>query len=331
MPKSRLKYNSFILYTLGDPAGIGPEILTKALNKKLCDAIAHLVVGDLNVIKRYVSSHKLKFKVHTNFEHLELSPGVINVLNVDSDVKIHPGKPDEITGKLSYRYLKLGIEVIRKYPHRVKSLITLPVSKFHIRLAGYAFNGHTEFLQREFRVPRVEMIFLTPDFDVLLLTRHIPVKEVSKRIKKEDLVSRIIFVTDAYRRRFKLSPRIAVLGLNPHAGEGGFIGKEEEDILKPAIEKLRKNKLHIQGPFPADGFFRNYKQLKFHLIISCYHDQVLPLIKAIYPQSVNFTLGLPFLRFSPNHGPAFDIAGKDKADPSSLIQCIKYALKLNAG
>lgn len=331
MPKSKSKSNLFILYTLGDPAGIGPEILIKALsNKKTLNAINHLVVGDSDIVMRYAAPKRLKLKVHTDFKNLKLASGVINILDLRSGIKAQPGRPDKHTGRVSFEYLKEGAKIIKTYHQQVKALITLPVSKFHIQLGGYSFSGHTEFLQKEFNAYRVEMVFLTPDFNLLLLTRHIALKEVSKKLKGEDLVSRLEWISNFYEKYFKVKPRIALLGLNPHAGEGGLIGKEEEEIFIPAIKKL-KSKINIEGPFPADGFFRNYKQLNFHLVISCYHDQVLPLIKALYPQAVNFTFGLPFLRFSPNHGPAFDIAGKNRADASSLIQCIKYALSLNAG
>ncbi len=333
MPRSKSKSDKFILYTLGDPAGIGPEILIDALNsKKFLYTTHHLIVGDFTIIKKCNKRKKynLRFKIINDCKNLKFDPGVINVFDVCSGKKIQLGKPDEFTGYLSYKYLKLGAKIIHECSEQLQAIITLPVSKYHIRLAGYKFSGHTEFLQREFNAPRVEMLFLTADFNLLLLTRHIPLKKVPERIKKEDLISRLLFISRCYRRYFKIRPKIALLGLNPHAGERGLIGREEEEIFKPAIEKL-KGKIYIRGPFASDGFFRNLKQLNFDLVISCYHDQVLPLLKTVYPDAVNFTIGLPFLRFSPNHGPAFDIAGKCQADSSSLIQCIKYAIELNAG
>lgn len=333
MPRLKSKSDRFILYTLGDPAGIGPEILIDALNdKKFLYTTNHLVVGDFTIIQKYSNKKKynLRFKVIDDFKNLKFDSGVINVLDVCSGKKIQPGQPDKFTGSLSYKYLKLGAKIIHKCYEQLQAIVTLPVSKYHIQLAGYKFSGHTEFLQKEFNVSRVEMLFLTADFALLLLTRHIPLKKVPQTIRKEDLISRLLFISRCYKSYFKIKPKVALLGLNPHAGEEGLIGREEEEIFKPAIEKL-KDKIYIRGPFPSDGFFRNLKQLNFDLVISCYHDQVLPLVKAVYPDAVNFTMGLPFLRFSPNHGPAFDIAGKGQADSSSIIQCIKYAIKLNAG
>ncbi|MDP8233754.1 MAG: 4-hydroxythreonine-4-phosphate dehydrogenase PdxA [Candidatus Saelkia tenebricola] len=328
---SRSKSKQVILYTLGDPAGISPEIIVKVLSKrKVLRSAVHVIVADEEILKRTRSSLKsiLKFNSVNKFNIEDFKENSLNIIDLKNAGNAKIGVPSKYTGKASLEYLKEAVGILEKYSKDIRALITLPVSKQHIELTGIKFKGHTEYLKNRFKVSSVLMIFLTNKFDVLLYTRHIPLNNVAKSIKKPELTSSILKAVDFYRATYRHQPKISILGLNPHAGEGGAIGKEEQTIIIPLIKKLKKNGIDINGPFPADGFFRNLKNINDDLIVSMYHDQVLPLIKSVFPDTVNFSLGLPFLRFSPNYGTAFNIAGVGIAETDSLEKAIEYALKL---
>ena len=330
MPRSKLRSKQIILYTLGDPAGIGPEIIVKVLSKKkFLSSAVHVIIADEDVLKKtktYLNS-TLKFNAIIEFNSNNFKKGSLNIINIKNAGNTKPGVSSKTAGKASLEYLEKAVEVLKKYPQAIQALITLPVSKRQIELTGIKFKGHTEYLKEKFKAPSVLMIFLTDRFDVLLYTRHIPLKDVAKSIKKEGLVSAVSEAVDFYRKKCRFQPKVAMLGLNPHAGEGGTIGREEKDIIIPVVKRLKDKSINIDGPHPADGFFRNLEDTKYNLIVSMYHDQVLPLIKSAFPGTVNFSLGLPFLRFSPDHGTAFDIAGLGIAKTDSLEKAIEYALK----
>jgi len=329
MPRSKLRSKRIILYTLGDPAGVGPEIIVKVLSKKkFLSSAVHVIIADEEVLKKtraYLGS-ALKFNTVGEFDSKSFRKNSLNVIGLENARNTEPGVPSKETGKASLEYLEKAVGILKKYPRTIQALITLPVSKRQIELTGIKFKGHTEYLKEKFKAPSVSMIFLTDRFDVLLYTRHIPLKDVVRSIKEEELISAISEAVAFYRKKCRLQPKVAMLGLNPHAGENGVIGREEKDIIIPAIKRLKKKSVNIDGPYPADGFFRDLEDINYNLIVSMYHDQVLPLIKSVFPQTVNFSLGLPFLRFSPNHGTAFDIAGLGIAKTGSLEKAIEYTL-----
>ncbi|MCR4336498.1 MAG: 4-hydroxythreonine-4-phosphate dehydrogenase PdxA [Candidatus Omnitrophica bacterium] len=281
--------------TLGDPAGIGPEIVAKALResslKKLADFV---VIGDPLTSKRFVA-----------------------------------GRPNRLTAAASLNYLQAAIQLLKE--KKISALVTAPVCKEAISKLGVPFQGHTEFLAEAFKVKNYEMLFVGKDLRTIIVTRHIPLMKVAARLSIGKIDRTIELAHRSLRDQFRIQrPHIAVCGLNPHAGEHGLIGKEEIDIIIPAIQKARRKKICVEGPFPADTLFSPRIGKKYDVVIAMYHDQGLIPIKTMeFENLVNLTIGLPFVRTSPAHGTAFDIAGKNKANPASMIAAIRLAAKLS--
>ncbi|MDP8217015.1 MAG: 4-hydroxythreonine-4-phosphate dehydrogenase PdxA [Candidatus Kaelpia imicola] len=332
MPKSILKYKKLLLYTLGDPAGIGSEIIIKSLSQReVLNSAIHLIIADHKSILKVTSilKSKVSLNIMTGFDSVLLEAGALNILNLSNAPDVELSQPDAASARASLEYLDRAVDIIKEHGSEIASLITLPVSKEAISSLGVGFKGHTEYLKERFNVDSVLMIFLTPVFYLYLATRHIPLRDVSAHIDYLELKDAIKKMDSLFSKVDKHKPRIAVLGLNPHGGENGMIGDEEVLIIKPLIEELKAEGLNINGPYPGDGFFRNRERFDYDIVVSLYHDQALPVIKALFDNTVNFTLGLPFLRFSPDHGPAYDIAGEGIANPASLLKAIEYSLTLN--
>lgn len=301
--------------TIGDPAGIGPEITLKALASiKAGPGTKFVLFGDKPVLKR--TGVPLPEGVQV------VSSGIIN------NQKFSKGKADSLAGKAAYRYFSDAISFLKS--GEIKALVTAPVSKEAINLAGFKFRGHTEVLTERFGVTDYGMFFSAGRFRLLLLTTHLSLSGVSKEITA-GMIFRKVSLADRFLKSglgIKNS-KILICGLNPHAGEGGYLGKEEETVFKPAIALLLKEGLNVSGPVPADSAYRIYRQEGFHLMVSAYHDQMLPLFKALYfDRGVNITIGLPFIRTSPDHGTAFDLAYKNIADSRSMEAAINLALRL---
>ncbi|MCX5641983.1 MAG: 4-hydroxythreonine-4-phosphate dehydrogenase PdxA [Candidatus Omnitrophica bacterium] len=302
--------------TIGDPAGIGPEITLKALaGIKTGPEIKFVLFGDEPVLKRTGLPVPEGVTV--------VSSGIIN------NQSFTKGKVSSLTGKAAYRYFSDAISFLEK--GKIKALVTAPVSKEAINLAGFKFRGHTEVLAEKFGAVDYGMLFSAGRFRLLLLTTHLPLSGVSEEITA-DLIFRKVRLADRFLKSGLglRNPKILVCGLNPHAGEGGYLGKEEAAIFKPAIALLLKEGVAVSGPVSADSAYRIYRGGGFHLMVSAYHDQMLPLFKALYfNQGVNVTIGLPVIRTSPDHGTAFDLAYKNIANSRSMEAAIKLALRLS--
>ncbi|MCA9409414.1 MAG: 4-hydroxythreonine-4-phosphate dehydrogenase PdxA, partial [Candidatus Omnitrophica bacterium] len=238
------------------------------------------------------------------------------------------GKPNRVSGQCSLDYLNSAVEFLKK--KKISALVTAPVCKEAIAKFQPHFQGHTEYLADHFNKKNVGMLFVAQNLKTLIVTRHIPLKRVSQSITSSLLVKSIQMTDQALKDYFKIKrPRLAICGLNPHAGENGLLGREEQRIIIPVIKKLHSNRLHIEGPFPADTLFCPDKAKHYDAIIAMYHDQGLIPIKTLYfHKVVNLTIGLPVIRTSPSHGTAFDIAGKNCANPASMIEAIKLAAQL---
>ena len=301
--------------TLGDPAGIGAEVAAKALaDPALRRAARFALIGDECLFQKYFP---VRYKNCTFIDVGGLGTGDFN-----------SGEPTRATGKASLAYLQSAIDMLKR--GQLSSLVTAPVCKEAIGKTIPSFHGHTEFLAEAVGAKDVGMMFVSDSLRVLLATRHIPLEKVSKKINA-DLVFRAIRSIDtALKKHFHVfQPFIGVCGLNPHAGEGGTLGKEEIRHIIPAIKRARLRGIKVEGPFPADTIFYSENSKRFDALLAMYHDQGLIPVKTLYFRKlVNLTIGLPFVRTSPAHGTAFDIAGKNKADASSMTEAIRPTARL---
>lgn len=298
---------------MGDPAGIGPEIIAKALkNLQLPRNMTPVIIGDQVIYKRYAH------RIPENFMNLgSVSSGAFRV-----------GSSNAKCARASLNYLSEALNLLRQ--RKISALVTAPVCKKAISSLGVDFHGHTEFIAHFFKVQRFEMMFVGKNLKAVLATRHIPLSEVSKHITAKNLYETILLTTQSLKSYFKIhNPHLAVCGINPHAGENGTIGNEEIKTIIPVIKKLQKNGFPVAGPFAADTLFYPKNSQRYDCVIAMYHDQGLAPMKALcLPDLVNVTIGLPFIRTSPAHGTAFDIAGQNRADPASMMAAIKLACKL---
>lgn len=301
--------------TLGDPAGIGPEITAKALAQIPLDrSVYFLLIGDAQSFKRYFSRPRKNF--------------IFCLVESSQSGTYAPGRPTAQSGELSFQFLQKSVELLKH--QKIQAVVTAPLSKESVCRFEKGFYGHTEYLAHAFGVKKFDMMFVTDELKTVITTRHIPIAQVPRAVTRQKVLDSIVLVDWSLRRQFKISrPRIAVCGLNPHAGEGGEIGKEDIQKIAPAIKTAKTKGIDVAGPFAGDTMFLPERRKNFDAIVSMYHDQGLIAMKTLYFRKVvNLTIGLPFVRTSPAHGTAFDIAGKNKADASSMVQAIRLAVKL---
>lgn len=305
------KYSEKIAILTGDPNGIGAEITIKALNMLNLPSKDIVIISNPKILNTYGGLN--------NYE----------VIEIEYPHKIEPGIVSKEAGDFAFRALQKACEIKPKF------IVTAPTSKEAMHLAGHSFNGQTEVLEHFLAHDgqKAEMLFTSRDFRVLLLTRHCAIREIS--ITKEMIIEKVERLRWYFQNKLLIKrPSFALCGLNPHAGENGIIGSEEEDIMIPAVEYLRKRGINITNPMPADALFikgvRNYingEKSPYDCYIACYHDQgLIPIKAAASEKTVNMTIGLDIIRTSPSHGTAFDIAGKNMANPDSMIEAIKTCL-----
>jgi 4-hydroxythreonine-4-phosphate dehydrogenase len=319
--------------TMGDPTGIGPEIIVKALSvEEPFQACRPIVFGDEQVLLEAIRKEVLpvQIKVIDEIPEEGYQPGKI-FLFPSSQLEANSlsfGKPDRKCGEAMVRYVEEGVRWLKRA--KIDAITTCPINKQAMNKAGHPFSGHTELLAHLTQASSVAMMFLGSKWKVVLVTTHLPLKEVSKWITRDRILTTIRLTGEGLRRYFGVSqPRLAILGLNPHCGEEGLLGEEEKDAIIPAIEEAKTLGMKVQGPFPADSFFDISGIHPYDAVIAMYHDQGLIPIKIFdFKESVNFTLGLPFVRTSVAHGTAYDIAGKGLADPANLIKAVVTAANL---
>lgn len=304
--------------TLGDPAGIGPEIIIKALNFIKPDKQKNFtLIGDLGIINR---------------QKEKLARRDIRIIDLKSiDLKgFKIGKINKASGLASMQYLEMATALIKA--KEIDCLVTAPITKASVYLAGFNWPGHTEYLANKMGKKKFLMIFAHPQLRVSLVTRHIPLKSVAHSLTRDNLYNAITLTFSCLKEYFRIKdPSIAVCGLNPHAGEGALLGKEERDIIIPVIKRLRSKFKHLSGPHPADDIFLKNAKEPYDAIVSLYHDQgLIPLKLLGFDHTVNLTYGLGFVRTSPAHGSGLDIAGIGIASPASLISAINLAAKITA-
>jgi len=331
--KKKKKSKLLIGITMGDPCGIGPEIILKSLKSPSIKTLAnYVIIGNKGVFDRTAKALNIPIK-YTTVSHISEIGDANLPLSILSSDDFTPGfmKQKKATaegGELSVQCVIKGINFAMN--GHIDALVTAPICKEAIHLAGYGYPGHTEMLHTFSGVERVVMLMAGGKLRVAFATTHVAIKDVPQSITPEGILGTITICNDGLKQFFGLKrPRIAVCGLNPHAGEEGIFGDEERKIIIPAIEKARKKGICCDGPVSADTVF--YKALKgaYDVVVAIYHDQgAIPLKLHAFETGVNITLGIPFVRTSPDHGTAYDIAGKGTADPRSLMEAIKTAVKM---
>lgn len=317
--------------SIGDVNGIGMEVIIKTLlDKRILDYCTPIVYGNTKVTsfhRKTLGVDDFNFNVITSpAEAHHRRPNMINCW--EEDVKIDLGQSNETGGK--YAFLSLEKATNDLIAGEIDALVTAPINKHNIQSEQFQFAGHTEYIQSKAGAEQSLMLLLGEDLRVGLVTGHIPVAEVSKKINKETIVKKLALINQSLKTDFWIEkPKIAVLGLNPHAGDEGLIGEEEQKVILPAIEEAKAQGILAFGPYPADGFFGKKTEQQFDAILAMYHDQgLIPFKQLAFHNGVNFTAGLPVVRTSPDHGTAYDIAGKNEADAGSFREAVFAAINI---
>jgi len=331
--------------TMGDAAGVGPEIISKALSlKEIYEVCKPAVIGDSRVMEQAVKIAKVDLKVkpirdlrEAVFEYGTID--VIDLRNIELN-KLVMGKVNAMAGKASVDYIKKAVALALS--DAIKAIVTAPISKEAINKAGYHYSGHTELLADLTKTKDYTMMLIAGSLRVTHVTTHMSLKEACNKIRKERIYQVIKLTDKALREMGIEDPKIAVAGLNPHCGEGGLFGREEIEEIKPAVERAIKEGINVVGPLPADTVFVRARGGAYDAVVAMYHDQGHIPIKMLGLEwnekrrewtrvsGVNITIGLPIIRTSVDHGTAFGKAGKGKANPQSMIEAIKLAAKMAA-
>jgi 4-hydroxythreonine-4-phosphate dehydrogenase len=315
-------------FTHGDVNGIGYEIIIKTLaDERIIEMITPIVFGHSKV----ASYHRKTLSVQNfNFNLIKrvdmANPRRANIFNItDREVKLDVGTSTRTGGEMAYLSLKAATESLDN--KEIDAIVTAPINKKNIQSQDFNFPGHTEFLADRYKVSDYLMLMISGNFRIGVITGHIPISKIPEAITYDLVLRKIQILNESLTKDFAIrKPRIAVLGLNPHAGDKGLIGKEEQEVIEPAIQQAFENGILVFGPYPADGFFGSSNYNKFDGILAMYHDQgMLPFKALAFDSGVNFTAGLPIVRTSPAHGTAFDIAGKNQADERSMRAAVYLA------
>ncbi len=323
-----------IAVTMGDPAGISTEITARSWkNIKENRNLTFFLISRASLFEEYNSSslQKIDFEIiHSPADAHAIFPHALPILELPKQVVATPGQPDPANGKMTVKSISMAVDLVQG--NQASSLVTAPINKHVLYQAGFEFPGHTEFLaelaaQDNLKPRRPVMMLVSSQLRTVPLTIHIPLSEVPKSITKQLIQETAHIISADMKKYFGLqSPKIAIAGLNPHAGENGSMGRTEIEVIEPALRELKEQGLNISGPHPADTLFHAKARQNYDVVLGMYHDQALIPIKTLgFDEGVNTTLGLPFVRTSPDHGTAYDIAGKGLANPQSLIEAIKLA------
>ncbi len=312
-------------FSCGDTNGIGPEIIIKILSDarllEICTPIVFANNKIINFYKKILPDYPFNFLSIKDFS--KINHRQVNLYNCwEEEIPVNPGILNDTGGKYAIKSLTIAARALKD--NEINGLVTAPIHKKNVQSAEFNFTGHTPFLKDLFNVDDVLMLLTAENIKVALVTEHVPVKEVAQYITRENIINKIKILHASLQRDFGIDkPKIAVLGLNPHAGDEGLVGDEELEIIKPAIKEAKQNNMLVAGPFSADAFFARRQYEKFDAVLAMYHDQgLIPFKSLSIGEGVNFTAGILGVRTSPDHGTAFDIAGKNKADESSFRAAI---------
>jgi 4-hydroxythreonine-4-phosphate dehydrogenase len=317
--------------TMGDPAGIGPEVVLKAVAEaEVRRACIPVIIGDAQLLAHTARTLDLQsgydiVRADEPFpEHSE--PVIYHLDNIGGFIE--PGIESGTAGKAAGGYIEAAVELCAA--GSIDAVATAPINKRALFLGGYSFPGHTEFFAHLTGAEEYAMAFVAGNLRIVLLSTHVPLAEAIRLVER-DLIVRIVNLTNRELQRWGIErPRLAVAALNPHGAEGGLFGVEEASEMMPAIDACRRDEINVQGPFSADTVFLRASRGEFDAVVACYHDQAMIPVKCLsFGEAVNVTLGLPFIRTSVDHGTAFDIAGKGLAEHSSMVAAIKLAAELS--
>lgn len=329
----RMDNKILIALTMGDPGGIGPEIILKGFLKFKEKPWQIVVIGDYSFLQKKAKKFNLSVALNpvNDISEADFSSGKLNLLdmkNLSPDTL--EGEANKEAGKASYEYIKKAVELA--LAGKVSAIVTAPINKKSISLAGLSYVGHTEMLADLTNTKDCAMMLIGGKIRVVLVTTHVAISKVNKFIKK-DRIFKTISLADRSLKFFGINtPRIAVAGLNPHAGDSGIFGTEETEEILPAIEMAKQNSINVTGPYPADSLFVKAKKGEFDAVVVMYHDQgLIPVKMEGFGKGVNVTLGLPIIRTSVDHGTAYDIVGKGIAETGSLIAALEVAVRLAEG
>lgn len=320
----------------GDLNGIGIELIIKTFSdNRILEHCTPVIFASNKAINFYRKSMpEINFNYQNTKDFSRIAAKQVTLFNCwEEEAAITPGQLTDTGGRYAVLSLQTAVAALKQ--KNIDGLVTAPLHKKNIQSADFSFTGHTPYLKSIFGVNDVVMMLCAGDFRVALATEHVPVAEIAKHITKEKILSKLTIVHQSLQKDFGIDkPRIAVLGLNPHAGDEGLIGTEEETIIKPAIKEAKNNNMLVVGPYSADAFFARRSFERFDAVLAMYHDQgLIPFKTLAIGEGVNFTAGLPGVRTSPDHGVAFDIAGKDVADNSSFLaatfECIDIINRRN--
>lgn len=317
-------------FSCGDLNGIGMELIIKTLGDSrildFCTPVVFASNKSINFYRKFLPEVNFPFTIIKDLTRPNIKQ--VNVFNCwEEEIAITPGHLNETGGKYAFKSLKAAVQALQN--NQVHGLVTAPIHKKNIQSAEFNYSGHTPYLKDAFKVDDVLMLLAASNIRVGLVTEHVPVAELASHITGPAIISKLQIMNSSLIKDFSIDkPKIALLGLNPHAGDEGLIGQEEETIIKPAIKEAKNNNLLAFGPYSADAFFARAQYEKFDAVLAMYHDQgLIPFKSLAIGEGINYTAGLPVVRTSPDHGTAFDIAGKGIADESSFLaatfECIE--------
>ena len=329
----RISEKPAIAIPVGDPAGIGPEIVSKAIaNREIFEICRPIVIGELGTLQREIDRNHLGMKIETVSEitdQTEFSPGTLSLVDMGTPDRLPEyGKVDRVCGRAAFEYLRKAVELAEE--GRISAITTAPINKLSIKAAGIPYAGHTEILGALTEtLDPLTMFEIAGEMRVFFLSRHVSLIDACRMVKKDRVYNYILRCESALKQLgIQRTKPIGVAALNPHGGEGGLFGSEEIEEIIPAVELARKKGIEVVGPVGADSIFNMARKGAFSAIISMYHDQGHIATKTLdFERTVSITLGMPILRTSVDHGTAFDIAGRGIADPSNLIEAVKAAAR----
>ncbi|GAA0713411.1 4-hydroxythreonine-4-phosphate dehydrogenase PdxA [Aquimarina litoralis] len=315
--------------SIGDLNGIGSEVILKTFeDNRMLDFCTPVIFASVKILSFLKKQYKINTNLHGIDKTSQILDGKINVLNVWKEgVDINFGKEDEKVGAYAIKSLRASTQALKN--DEIDVLVTAPINKHSIQSEDFNFPGHTDYLNQELQGNSL-MFMITDTLKVGLLTDHVAVKDIANTITPELIEQKVDTIYNALRQDFGISkPKIAVLGINPHSGDNGVIGKEDDEVLKPTIKRINESGKLVYGPYAADSFFGSNSYKSFDAIVASYHDQgLIPFKTLSFGKGVNYTAGLDKIRTSPDHGTAFEIAGKNKADNGSFKEAVFAALKI---